>query len=248
MTKNILALLAVVSLSAPAFAVEDAYFQIKKVNIKEVTAQYAQSKIMALPVMDNCREESSIMEATAPSLNDLAAVAAGELNPITEIGIYLDQIINLGHKVWAIVELGKPVQNVNMNVANALPKGIECWSDLSGWKAPQSKIFSVEYINGFGAKVVTFTYRVTFTAGGGVNGRGKYLTNATFMPANLKVSWGFKFNAVAEVPSVFNMGSKEDPIAGMQMVLKWNVDSPLSHMEQTETYFVSGDNQIEHLK
>jgi hypothetical protein len=96
--------------------------------------------------------------------------------------------------------------------------------------------------------VVDFAYRVVFTAGGSLNGQGKYITNATIMPADMNVSWGFTFNANAEVPSVFNTGSSGQPVAGMQLLMKWSVDTVMSHIEQAETFYVGGDNTMKHLE
>lgn len=237
----------VLSLATPAMAVEDAYFQIKKVSVRDVTEKYEGTAVMATPVMANC----AAVNANGELLSPMAAPVKGadaELNPLTQLDIYLDQIINLGRKVWNIIEAGRPVVNVKMDVANALPRGLSCWNELSGWQIPQSKVYEVVYENGFGAEVVTFAYRVTFTAGGGMNGKGKYVTNATFMPASLNVSWGFTFNATAEIPSVFNMGTTDNPVAGMQMVMKWSVDTPVTHIEESETFFVSGDNKLVHLE
>lgn len=232
----------VLAASSTAFGFDQAYYQIKKVSVRDVTAKYAHTEVMATPVMANCTSAKSV------ELSPMAAPTTSAATSLADIGIYLDQIVNMGVKIWNIVEAGKPVVNVKMDVANALPMGLQCWTDLAGWQIPQSKVYEVAYENGFGAEVVTFAFRVTFTAGGNMNGKGKYLTNATFMPASLNVSWGFTFNATAEIPSVFNMGTSEDPVAGMQMVMKWSVDTAFSHIEESETFFVSGDNKLVHLE
>jgi hypothetical protein len=216
------------------------YFQISKVKMTEVADQYAQAPSLAQVIdFEDCH--------TTPNDSLPLDNAAPSLDPIDQVDIIIDKIINIGKKVWAVVETGRPVVNVQTYTANALPKGLKCWTDLSGWNAPRSKAYRVQYENAYGMTVVDFTYRVVFTAGGSLDGKGKYVTNATIMPANLDVSWGFTFNATAEVPSVFNTGSKEQPVAGMQLLIKWSVDTVMSHLEKTETFYISGNNTMRHL-
>ncbi|MNL55313.1 hypothetical protein D3C87_1787160 [compost metagenome] len=68
------------------------------------------------------------------------------------------------------------------------------------------------------------------------------------MPANIEVGWGFEFAANAEIPSVFNTGSNEQPVAGMQMNMKWMVKSAMSHNVATESFYVGGDNKMKKLQ
>jgi hypothetical protein len=96
-------------------------------------------------------------------------------------------------------------------------------------------------------KVIEFTYRVSFVYGGHYNGMGDYITEATVLPAKLNVAWGFKLNADVDVPIVFNLGTKENPVAGMQVNIKWAAESPISHKEQTDSYLISGDGAINSL-
>lgn len=245
---KILSLVFVSALALNAQAVEkDAkYFQLTKVKMTDVTEQYAgQMTTMAqVGLYEDCNSSQkpsnmTAMDITTPGLS---------LDPFEQANIIIDKIVNLGKKVWALVETGRPVVNVQTYTANALPAGLQCWSDLTGWQIPQSKVYRVQYENAYGMNVVDFAYRLTFTAGGSLNGQGKYITNATIMPADMNISWGFKFNAQAEVPSVFNTGSKEQPVAGMQMVMKWDVKTVMSHIEQAETFYVGGDNMMKHLE
>lgn len=221
------------------------YFELTKVKKTDVTEQYAGSNTFAqVGLYEDCNSQ-----AASKTLVPLSSDQAGSiLNPLNQVEIIIDQIINIGKKVWAVVETGRPVVNVQTYTANALPKGLTCWSDLAGWQVPQSKVYRVQYENTYGMDVVDFAYRVTYTAGGNIDGKGKYITNATIMPANIYVAWGFKFNATAEVPSVFNTGSKEAPVAGMQMNMKWSVDTVMNHIEQAESFYISGENLMKHLE
>lgn len=219
------------------------YFQLTKVKMTDVSAQYAaQSQNFA---------QAGLLESCDIASKPLVGVTSDqkiETDPLGMIEIVVDRIFNIGKKLWAILEAGRPVVNIKTYTANALPQGLTCWTDLTGWNVPKSKVYKVVYENAYGAEVVTFAYRVTFTAGGSLNGQGKYITNATIMPAEMDISWGFNLDAQAEVPSVFNTGTKDAPVAGMQMLMKWQVNSVMSHLEQAETFYVGGNNVLKHLQ
>ena len=243
MVRSFLIVALTLGLGTTAFAMDPAYFEIKNVQITDVTEQQSLLKVLDQPgLRENC-------SAGLPLITKFSGDATlGSGNPLDTIELVVDQIINIGKKIFGVIQAGRPVVNIQVDTANALPRGLTCWSDLAGWQMPASKVYNVKYKNTFGMTVVDFTYRVTYTAGGSANGVGKYITNATFQPANVSVGWGFQLDANASIPSVFNMGSKEDPIAAMQMNMEWKVISPVSHIQTVESYVVSGSNQLVHLE
>nr|BFD58809.1 hypothetical protein CKG001_09160 [Bdellovibrio sp. CKG001]BFD62234.1 hypothetical protein BdHM001_09150 [Bdellovibrio sp. HM001]BFD67848.1 hypothetical protein HAGR004_28700 [Bdellovibrio sp. HAGR004] len=242
MIRSLIAAALTLGMASSAFATDKAYFEIKKVTVRDVTEQY--------PQMDTFAKGANGLSQDCNSQRPLRVKFTGEsdianeVNPLNAIELIVDQIINIGKKIFAVINAGKSVVNLKMDTANALPAGLTCWSDLHGWNVPQSKVYNVVYENGFGMAVVDFSYRVTYTAGGSADGVGKYITNATFMPANLSVAWGFNFDATAVIPSVFNTGTKRDPVAGMQMNMEWKATSPMAYEQATESYFVSGENKL----
>src|SRR5690348_8485572 len=52
------------------------------------------------------------------------------INSLEDGTIGWDQIITIGEKIWKIIEAGKPVVTTTTPVVSALPRGVECWSDL----------------------------------------------------------------------------------------------------------------------
>lgn len=248
MTKMI-SLVFVTALALNAQAAQNTdpkYFQLAKVKMTDVTEQYEgdETQVMAQRgLSENCNITRGHRDTAASEFNP----AELGLDPIDQAGIILDKIVNLGNKAWALLEKGRPVVNVRAYTANALPAGLNCWTDLTGWKVPQSKVYRVVYENLYGVDVVDFAYRVSFTAGGALNGQGKYITNASIIPADMGVAWGFKFDADAEVPSVFNTGTKEAPVAGMQMLLKWKIQTVVKHVEGSDSFYVGGDNTMKRL-
>jgi len=161
-----------------------------------------------------------------------------------EAGFDLTNIINLGKKIWQIVEAGKPVVNVELNTANALPEGAKGWQALEGWQAPVSRVFEVSYKNGFGREMVNFTYRLLYTYGGNSKGKGHYLTNVTVVPAQLSVGWGYSFSAQAQIPSVTNAGTADNPIGAVEMLVSWKVDTMLRHREGSSSFYIKGDGSF----
>ena len=239
----ILATGSLLTATAQAAPVDANQYQIKKIVIKEIQDT---EKIKALTekndnFTDGCKDNSN------PNVTPVAPVV-DPLNPIDQIDIIVDKIINIGKKIWAIVEAGKPVVNVKVDTANALPAGIRCWNELEGWQAPTSKLYEMAYINGFGHAAVTYNFRVSFIAGGSYKGQGKYITLASVQPAKIDVAWGFRFDATATVPMVFNQGTHADPLAGMQLDMNWQVKSPLQEIQQAENFFVNGAGVLEKLK
>ncbi|MEN0058152.1 MAG: hypothetical protein AAGB31_04910 [Bdellovibrio sp.] len=242
MIRSIVALAMTLGMASTSMAVDKAYFEIKNVKVTDITEQYAQK--MELFKKDTNTLNESCDSSNLPFVVRNSTQVSEAVNPLNAVELIVDQIINIGKKIFAVVNAGRPVVNVQLDTANALPRGLTCWSDLTGWNIPHSKVYNVQYENGLGMTVVDFSYRVSFTAGGSADGVGQYITNATFMPANVSVGWGFTFDATAAIPSVFNTGSKQNPVAGMQMNMEWKVTSPVAYEQGTESYFVSGQNKL----
>jgi hypothetical protein len=154
--------------------------------------------------------------------------------------LILDQIMNIGKKIWDVIQAGKPVVNLKTDVATALPYGARCWLDLQTWQAPQARTYSVTYKNLYGIEVVKFSYRVVYVAGGSVNGKGAYIGYAALEPSEVSVAWGFTFNASSTAPTVFNMGTKEEPLAGLNLQMNYSIDTVLKSVKASQSYFING--------
>lgn len=158
------------------------------------------------------------------------------------LSIGWSDIITIGEKVWSIVEANKPVVTVtSAPTAAALPRGVNCWSDLAGWQAPKIQSYEVSYKNGFGIEVVKFRFRLQFNYGGGSSGKGKYLANVSVMPAEINVLWGYTFNADVNVEDAVNLGTMDSPMAGLGLNLKWTVKTVLKESDNSFHFFVQGD-------
>ena len=155
----------------------------------------------------------------------------------------LDQIINLGLKVWKIVEDNKPVVDVKTQYATALPKGASGWTDMAGWQPPVGTIYEITAKNAYGIKVIDLRYQVLRTYGGSYDGKGKYLTAVTVQPLAVDVAWGYHFSMESSVPdtSIVNVGTSADPVAGMMAQLGWRISTAIKDSSGQSLYFLQGD-------
>lgn len=177
------------------------------------------------------------------SLNTKDCAQTATLNEGSFDGITWDQIVNIGQKVWEIVQAGKPVVHMETPVANALPKGLLCWTDLEHWQAPRTQTYEVIYQNGFGMEVVKFRFRLHYTYGGGKADRGQYLANVTVLPAELNVMWGYNFDAKVEVQPAVNLGTTENPIGGLELNVRWTVKTVVKESINSFHFFVQGNGE-----
>ena len=162
--------------------------------------------------------------------------------PADETLIIVDHIINIGRKIWTIIDENKPVVDIKTQYASAVPEGITHWSQLSGWDTPAATVYGFTAKNAYGGKMVDVRYAVTRTTGGGFKGKGRYLTGVTVEPLRVEVGWGYRFTMTAEVPSVTNADKTgENPLAGMMVSLKWRIQTPLKDAQGTGVYYVRGD-------
>jgi len=160
---------------------------------------------------------------------------------LDEAVVVIDKIIAVGEKIWKIIEKGRPVVSQKYQSVSAIPEGVKTWQELENWSAPQVRVYKMDYKNGYGMKVISFAYRVVYTFGGSVKGQGQYLSAVTIEPATLNVAWGYKFDASGQVLNVSNAGTKELPMAAMEIRLDWSVDTVMKHMQESTRFYVRGD-------
>ncbi len=170
---------------------------------------------------------------------------SGAKNPV----IIIAEIVNIAVKVWDIIKDNAPVVDINTKYASAVPSGIGSWTQLNGWKKPSGYSYSFSAINGFGAKWVDVEYKVLFTSGGKYMGKGKYLTGVTIIPSKVDVNWGTHVTLSAEVPdsTIVNIGTSEDPVAAMQLVLTHRMSTVMSNLNGTEVYYINGYGDMQEI-
>jgi hypothetical protein len=167
-----------------------------------------------------------------------------ELRSLGEGMDVIEDIINLGEKIWTIVEAGRPTLDYSIKSANALPSSANCAFELTNWQRPRAVRYQINYRNGFGMNVVSMEYKVIYTPGGKWQNSGSYLANVSIHPSDIQVSWGFSLNATVEVEQIINLGSAEEPAAGMQISLEWDVLNPMNAVKSKEVFFVEGTGDM----
>jgi hypothetical protein len=161
----------------------------------------------------------------------------------------LNEIINTGLKIWKIIQDNHPVVDVKTQYATALPKGQIGWADMGGWQPPKGTIYALSAKNVYGVTVINVRYQVLRTYGGSYQGKGRYLTAVTVEPLLVEVAWGYHFTMDASVPdtSVVNVGTSENPVAGMMADLSWDISTALKDSRGKGLYFLQGDGKYKEI-
>ncbi len=158
----------------------------------------------------------------------------------------LNAIINFGKLAWQVIQSNKPVVNLQTDIATALPENISDWAMLSEWHTPIANNFAFEWTL-LSANVVKFNYSIIYTPGGTLNGTGRYIANVMLVPTKVKVFWGYTLNSTIEVMRVLNIGTEENPIAGLELRLKLNLDSAVAHHERSAVFYMTGDGKFQQI-
>jgi hypothetical protein len=194
------------------------------------------------PKMYTLDESTIKIETVGPTVSPSEIPSPGG-GGIGEAIPVLDQMINLGQKIWKIIEDNKPVVDVKKQYATALPKGSTGWQDIGGWHPPVGTIYQLTAKNAYGMKMINVRYQVLRTYGGSYQGKGKYLTAVTVEPLLVEVGWAYHFTMEASVPdtSIVNVGTSADPVAGMMATLNWRISTAIKDSQGQGLYFLQGD-------
>jgi len=155
--------------------------------------------------------------------------------------VVIDKIVNLAKKIWDIIKENQPSIDTKTCYANAIPDGITSWTQLQQWSPPKTATYGFYAKNMYGSKTIEVVFQVVRTDGGNYKGKGKYLNGVSVQPLKVEASWGYKFTMAAEVPSVANVGTSEDPIASMLLRLNYKIETVVKHSEGTYVYYTQGD-------
>lgn len=193
-------------------------------------------------------EKTISIENLGPTVNpkDLPAPLPGGGGG-EDPSVILDHIINIGTKIWNIIEKNKPVVDVKTQYATALPQGLTHWDSLSGWKPPKGTVYGFYAKNSYGMTVINVKYQVLRTYGGSYKGKGAYLTAVTIEPLQVDVAWGYHFSLSVEIPdsSIVNAGTDADPVAGMMANIHYQISTPVKDSQGKAIYYVQGDGKFQ---
>ncbi len=159
-------------------------------------------------------------------------------------------IVALGEDVYRLVIKGKPTITTTYAPVSVIPRQGEGAVDIfetENWKAPVKRSFKVVYTNYFGMDVVKYDFSVLYSYGGTHDGKGAYITAAQMQNDNVEVLFGYDFTASMKVGGIQNMATRENPVAGLTMILEYNVSTIVKTMTNTQTFFVLGTGKIKKL-
>ncbi len=170
-------------------------------------------------------------------------------NPINEIAIMIDSLLAIGKKIWPIIEAGRPVITNRLSPSLSILPHLEgeapVLNQMENWSIPKAKSFRVSFKNGFGNEVVGFTYTIFFQFNGDLNGVGKYVTSLKVQASEIYTAWGFNFDAVSELLSIANVGTKREPVASGIIQVGYIVKGMLNETRSAQSFYVDGNGTIQ---
>jgi hypothetical protein len=189
-------------------------------------------------------EKTISIEELGPAFKQSEVPAPADAGGLPSLSI--DQIVNIAQKIWNIIEANRPVVDIKTEYAVAVPSGTIHWTQLAGWQPPKGMVYGLTAKNIYGIKTVDIRYQLMRNYGGSYNGKGKYLTGVTIEPLDVNVLSGYKVQLSVEIPDsgIVNVGTTEDPVAGMSVVLKWRIETVLKVSEGRAIYYLQGDGLL----
>ncbi len=213
------------------------YYEIANVQVVDVTDQYP-LEMTENGILDGLNN-GGLLKLAGPAAG-LDQVAEG----LDKVELIVDKIINIGTKILNVIEKGKAVQSYQNNTASALPLNTLRIDQLQNWQDPKTKVVSITYTNFYGMEVIRFTYRISMLYGGDYNGVGKYIGKVSVEPVEMTTSYGFSFDALSEVDSVYNKGSSANPLGGLTLNIKWKASAWNKTTNVTHSYKLDGLGNI----
>ncbi|MGE0173774.1 MAG: hypothetical protein AB7T49_13335 [Oligoflexales bacterium] len=185
---------------------------------------------------------TTITEVPTPThLLGITRLACNPTGGALFAGIEIGVIINIAKMVWDIIKENRPVANVCIDYANALPKGITDVTQLNGFSQLQFKSYNYQAKNALGV-LADITYTVVHQFGGQYQGKGKFLSTVSIIPSNLHVSWGQNVDFRTTNVAATNVGTETDPIGSIVMETQLEVSSVFSKTHKTQIFQVNGDS------
>lgn len=158
-------------------------------------------------------------------------------------------MVALGEAIYDLVKKGKPTNTTDYAPISVVPRNSATKEhvdpfDLEGFSMPVEKNYTAKILNGLGREVVSFSYKVMYSYGGSYNGTGKYLTNVIIVPGSIRTTFGWDFNASMKLSGIMNHGSKENPIAGIMITVKYQMNSWSAAFERNDTIHITGNGEM----
>jgi hypothetical protein len=157
-------------------------------------------------------------------------------------------MVALGEAIYTLVQHGKPANVTAYAPISVVPKDPTTKDvvdpfEMENFSMPVAKKF--ETVLKKGAKeVVRFQYKVMYSYGGSYNGTGKYMTSVMIVPTSVKTSYGYNFNATMKLGGIMNNGTKANPVAGVILMINYQMNSWGSALERSDTIYINGRGEL----
>jgi len=147
--------------------------------------------------------------------------------PLVPISI-LGEIAIIGRNAWDVITRNRAVFNSSIDYAGVIPSNINnsTWEDLGPWEDAISQPFRFIVKDGIGIKLSEFEWVFSWKYGASFHGKGKYLLNAGIKVKNIYTNVFQTVTVVVNTLSPLNYGTKEDPIAGIDLQVTMTHQSP----------------------
>jgi hypothetical protein len=158
-------------------------------------------------------------------------------------------IVALGEAMYELVKKGKPSNTTEYAPISVVPKDpvthqvVEPF-DLENFSMPVKKKFVAVVKNGSGKEVVRFEYMVIYSYGGSYNGTGKYITGAMIQPVSIKTNFGWDLTATMKLGGIMNHGTRANPVAGVILTMKYQMNSWSKAFERQDTLHITGRGEL----
>jgi hypothetical protein len=151
--------------------------------------------------------------------------------------------INIGKKVWTIIEASKGTAEAEEVSVSALPQEVTSPFQMENFKQAD-KMYRITYKNGFDENVVRIKYLLSYSYGGNHKGKGKYLSGVSIAAANIQIEHGFKVTSTVRVIDIKNIGTLEDPIASIKIKVKLEINGFFNYRERNMEFTINGLGEV----
>jgi hypothetical protein len=208
------------------------YFMLTDVSIHEVSQETLEhDKIFDL------HEKGIELKGIPNSFGVVDPLGAG--NVITTAR----DLVALGEDIYRLIIKGKPTNTTSYAPVSVIPKLNGQPVDLletENWEPPRKRTFEVVYKNVYSMDVVRFRYSVIYSYRGKYNNKGAYLTAVQVIPEFIRTLFGFDFTATMKVGGIQNQGTRQNPIAGVTLLMEYTTSSILVIQNRVDSFFITG--------
>lgn len=200
-------------------------------------------------LLDPTNPQTTPAPTPAPTIDDRIRTTGSVIQTAKDV-------VALGEAIYSLVEHGRPKVTTDYAPIDILPRDPSNTEadpakkyavspfDMEGFSMPVEKMITAKVKSPTGAAPVVFQYKVVYSYGGSYNGVGKYLTGINIIPANVQVAHGWTFNSTMKLTGMMNHGTRQNPIVGAMITIKYSMSSMTQAFERNDTIYINGDGSM----